>query len=391
MVARWRYLSRPPTRPSSVPLAIRHFRLGRLPFSLEGESPFVEALTDEFAPVRAREGAAADPLLRIIVADALPDIGDSVQMPPITVLPDGFAHVAGRVRYQVRRDDAALRIHVHVPRTGFPRRIAPPGLQRFAHFNYLSHAERRVKSFVYDIFDYAAQEAQLGLGQTFVHASSLEREGKAVALLAWGGIGKTTSMLKLVLEDGWRFLSDDLGLVDADGMLHRSPKRMQVYGYNLRGQPAIEEAFLGQRSAVDRLSWAIFKVLKGNQRVRRRVSAEEMFGAAHVATSGQLTRAVFLERHSGTAFRRQDVAPRALAERCAAILLRELDSFMLVTCAAHGAGTNVVRTMGGLEVASRDLLEQVFSRVPCEVVGIPRGAAPDALVDFLRPILDERR
>lgn len=370
-----------------MPPAIRHFQLGRLPFSLEGSTPFAEALAVEFGPVSDPGRAGGPPLLRVHVVDELPAMNDAVHMAPVTVFPDGFAHVAGRVQYQVRRAPDALHVHVHVPSTGFPRSLSPLGLQRFSHFNYLSHAERRVKSFVYDIFDYAAQEAQLSLGQSFVHASSLERDGDAVALLAWGGIGKTTSMLKLVLEDGWRFLSDDLGVIDADGMLHRSPKRMQVYGYNLRGQERIAEAFLGQRSAMDRISWEIFKVIKGNQRVRRRVSAEEMFGETRVAKSGKLTRAIFLERHSGGEFRRAEVSATALAMRCASILSRELDSFAIVTNAAHGAGTDVMRTLGESERAAFEILERDFARVKCEVVGIPKTAGPDALVDFLRPML----
>lgn len=369
-----------------MPAAIRHYRLGRLPFSLAGEGGFTEALAAEFEPVGV-EGGTAAPLLRINVVERLQAVGDAVLMAPMTVFPDGFAHTAGRVEYQVHRDAGALRVDVRMPPTGFPRNLSSEGTQRFAHLNYLSFAERRVKSFVYDIFDYAAQDAQLPLGQTFVHASSLERDGQAVALLAWGGIGKTTSMLKLVLEDGWRFLSDDLGVVDADGVLHRSPKRMQVYGYNLRGQPRVAEAFFGSRGIADRISWSIFKLFKGNQRVRRRVSAESMFGPARIAKSGQLARAIFLERHMGNEFRRTELTAAALAVRCTTILLRELDPFALVTSASHGGGTAAIRTLGEAEAATREILERVFARVPCEVIGIPRHAAPDALVDYLRPII----
>lgn len=365
-----------------------HYQLGRLPIQLDGDSAFAHALAAELAPIRDPATAPPPPALRIQVVDRLAPFESTVAMAPVTVAPDGFAHVAGKVRYQVRRDAAGLRIDLHVPPAGFLRELAPVGLQRFSHFNYLSHAERRVKSFVYDIFDYVAQGAQLPLGQTFVHASSLERDGAAVALLAWGGIGKTTSMLKLVLEDGWRFLSDDLGLVDADGVLHRSPKHMQVYGYNLAGQPAIARAFFGGRSAMDRVSWALFRLLKGDQRIRRRISAESLFGEARVARSGRLERAIFLERHSGRDFRQETLTAEALAERCAAILVREIDPFTLVSCAVHGGGNSgTIPTPGELERASYEILRTAFARVPCHVVGIPKGAGPDALVGYLRPLI----
>ncbi len=370
-----------------LPSTTRHYQLGRLPFTLHGDSAFADALAAEFAPVAAgsaRAGSDALPL-RIEVVDRLEPFADTVAMAPLTVAPDGFQHVAGKVRYQVRRDAQGLRVSVTVPRAGI-RELAPPAMQRFAHFNYLSHAERRVKSFVYDIFDYTAQIAQLPLGQTFMHASSLEKDGRAVALLAWGGIGKTTSMLKFVLEDGWRFLSDDLGILDADGLLHRSPKHMQVYGYNLKGQPAIRDAFFRERSVADRVSWSIHRVLKSDQRVRRRLSAESMFGPERIARSAQLTQAIFLERHSGRDFRLVPVDAASLADRCTAILLREIDPFALVTNAVHGGGNaRTLLTLGEVEAQSRAILTRVFERVPCSVLSIPKGALPDALVGYLRP------
>ncbi len=323
--------------------------------------------------------------LRIEVVDRLVPFADTVAMAPVVVAPDGFQYAAGKVRYQVRRDAEGLRVSVQVPRATV-REIAPPAMQRFFHFNYLSHAERRVKMFVYDIFDYTAQCAQLPLGQTFMHASSLVKDSRAVALLAWGGIGKTTSMLKLVLEDGWKFLSDELGILDVDGTLHRSPKHMQVYGYNLKGQPAIRDGFFRERSAADRASWAIYRVLKSDQRVRRRLSAESMFGAGGVAASARLTQAIFLERSSGSEFRHEPVSAAALADRCTAILLREIDPFALVTNAVHGGGNaRTLLTLGEVEAQSRAILTKVFERVPCSVLSIPKGALPDALVDYLRP------
>jgi hypothetical protein len=381
-------------------MTTRHYQIGRLPFSMDGDSPFAEALAAEFAPVLVGGGGrgaeaqgtsagSAAPPLRFSVVDRLTPFPETVAMAPVTVAPDGFAFQAGKVKYQVRRDAQGLAVQVNAPRAGFPRELAPEALQRFAHFNYLSHAERRVKMFVYDIFDYLSQDAQLPFGQTFVHASSLERNGKAIALLAWGGIGKTTSMLKLVLEDGWRFLSDDLGVIDRDGVLHRSPKHMQIYGYNLLGQQPIADAFFKERSLADRLSWRIYRVLKSDQRVRRRLSAESMFGAERVAKSAQLTQAIFLERNAGREFTHTKVSAADLAQRCTAILLREIDPFTLVTCAVHGGGNDrTIRTVGEVEEQSRAILTAAFERVPCSVVSIPKSALPDALVNYLRPRID---
>ena len=365
--------------------ALRHYRLGALPISLEGTTGFADALAGELQPIATQGPGAAASAMSIRVVESLTPLVDAVVMSPVVVSPDALQHVAGRCRYQVRRVPAGLQVDVEVAPPGAIRRLSPAALQRALNFNHLDYWERRVKSFVYDIFDYVAQSAQLPLGQSFVHASSLERDGKAVALLAWGGIGKTTSMLKFVLEDGWRFLSDDLGLIDSAGRLHRSPKHLQVYGYNLLGQPPIERAMLAGRGLLDRASWEFFKAVKGNHRVRRRVSAERLFGPARVATSGQVMQAIFLERHRGRDFRRATVTADALAERCTAILLHEISPFTLVACATQGAGNHqTIPSAGEMHARSFELLRSAFSRVPCEVIGIPSGAGPDDLVGYLR-------
>jgi hypothetical protein len=362
------------------------FQLGALAVQLEGAGGFLDALAAELAPIRVDSAADAGPAgLAIEVADALPPLPDAVAMSPVRVGRDAFQHAVGRLRYEVGRTATGLRVRVQVAPPGALRSLSPVALQRAFHFNHLDHWERRVKTFVYDIFDYVTEAALLPLGQTYVHASSVERDGRAVALLAWGGIGKTTSLLKLVLEDGWRFLSDDLGLIGADGTMYRSPKHLQVYGYNLAGQPAIERAMLEGRTASDRLSWRVFTAIKGAHRVRRRVSAEQLFGAARVARTGRLERAIFLQRHSGREFTRESITPVALAQRCAAILHHELSPYGLVASAVHGAG-NRATIPSVLESQERTLaiLGQAFGRVPCELVGIPTGAGPDDLVGYLR-------
>ena len=93
--------------------------------------------------------------------------------------------------------------------------IVEPALQRWRD----SSPERADARLVFvgrsaeNVFDYLTQLANVELGQSYLHASSFERDGQGVAMAAWGGVGKTTAMLKLVGEHGWRFLSDDLNLI----------------------------------------------------------------------------------------------------------------------------------------------------------------------------------
>jgi hypothetical protein len=363
-----------------------HFRLGTMPIAIQGNNGFTNALTAELNPIA--DQTATNPIVTFQIVDSLSPLETATVMNPVTVTPEAFQYQAGRVRYEVRVKPGGLHALVSVPEPGALRSFLPVSLQRAMHFNHLDYWERRGKSFIYDIFDYITQSAQLSFHQTYVHASSMERDGKAIALLAWGGIGKTTSLLKLILEDGWKFLSDDLGVVDAHGQLYRSPKNLQIYGYNLQGQDKIESALFANRTMLDSLSWSFFRTIKGNHRVRRRVSAEKLFGAKHIAKSGQMSKAFFLERHRGRDFRCEKITPEALADRCVAILLHEISPYTLVASAIHGAGNNrTILSPGAMYAETHKILVSAFSRVPCEVISIPKEAGPNELVDYLRPLI----
>lgn len=110
-------------------MTTRHYQIGRLPFSMEGDSAFAEALAAEFAPVLVEgRGAASQHAgvpLRFSVVDRLTPFPETVAMAPVTVAPDGFAFQAGKVKYQVRRDAQGLAVQVNAPRAGFPRELAP--------------------------------------------------------------------------------------------------------------------------------------------------------------------------------------------------------------------------------------------------------------------------
>lgn len=362
------------------------FRLGTMPIAIKGNNGFADALNAELKPIT--EETTSNPVVTFQVVDSLPPLSVATVMNPVTVTPDSFQYQAGRVRYEVRAKQGGLDVLVNVPEPGALRSLIPVPVQRALHFNHMDYWERRGKSFIYDIFDYITQSAQLNFRQTYVHASSLERDGKAIALLAWGGIGKTTSLLKLVLEDNWRFLSDDLGLVDANGRLHRSPKNLQIYGYNLQGQDKIEKALFSNRTMLESLSWSFFRTIKGNHKVRRRVSAEKLFGSERIATSGQMSKAFFLERHKGQDFRCEKITPEALADRCVAILLHEISPYTLVASAVHGAGNNrTILSQGEMYSETHKILVSAFSKVPCEVISIPTGAGPNDLVAYLRPLI----
>jgi HprK-related kinase A len=72
---------------------------------------------------------------------------------------------------------------------------------------------------------------QMALGQRrflLLHASAVERDGRALLMTGHSGAGKST-LAALLGERGWRFLGDEFALVDlASGVLHPFPRAISL-------------------------------------------------------------------------------------------------------------------------------------------------------------------
>lgn len=364
-----------------------HFALGALRFSISGRHPVVDCLLSEFAALRLAHSDRA-PHVRFRFCAGLEPMSGASRVQPLTILSDRFALNRRRLSYEVVQRSGGIDVNICISRFNAVRRMAPAGLARITSRNYLTRAEAIAKSFVYDLFDYVSQIAQLPLGQSHLHASSFERDGCGVAIIAWGGVGKTTALLKLVLEDGWRYLSDDLVTIDRDGTLWRSPKNLQVYGYNVTNEAGLRSALMAGRSLADRAAWTIHGALRGPKRVRRRVSAERLFGATAVATSAPLRHAIHIQRAESRTFRIRETTADDVARRAAATVLKELDPFVDLSLALHsGEHHPVLPAVEAMHAATCDVLVRALSTVQPLTVVIPLTAGPDEIADCLRDLL----
>jgi HprK-related kinase A len=72
---------------------------------------------------------------------------------------------------------------------------------------------------------------QMALGQRrflLLHASAVERDGRALLMTGPSGAGKST-LAALLGERGWRFLGDEFALIDlASGALHPFPRAISL-------------------------------------------------------------------------------------------------------------------------------------------------------------------
>lgn len=368
----------------------RAYRLGRLPFTLTGDGECASYLRTELASLRAVDSSdAADPAafvprVSFDFVHALPKIADYTVTSPVTAMSDSFRVHYNGLKYHVSRlAPSGLRVSLRPDDQGRRHRWFST-VYRARDWNFLSSEETHAKNFMYGVFDYLTHIAQLELGQSYIHASSLVRDGEGTAIVAWGGIGKTSAALKLITEHGFSFLSDDLGLVDDSGTVWRTPKRLQVYAYNLEGEERLRSMLLDGRSMLDRASWEWKLRRRGPKGVRRRVSAEELFGAQSVARSAPLTRVFCLERGDARDFEARTITTDELSHRAAEVVMHEIEPFGIVSRALHsGHHSPLLPTQDQVVSLTRSVLHRAFDGIPVLNIRVPLSTTPTSLADYL--------
>jgi hypothetical protein len=402
------------------------YRLGRLRFTLSGDGGCVPALQSELAPLLAFaeqcDGAvaplAADQSPHVVFdfVDSLPTLTGYIASRPVSALDDSIrvayrgleyhlshrgghtgsrmgSHAAARAVFarKAGRSSVGGRLHLAL-RQSYVGRGGPFSvtLQRARDPGYLSIDERVARAFMYDVFDYVAQIAQLSLGQSFMHASAVERHGGGTALVAWSGVGKTAALLQLITLHGFRYLSDDVALVDDSGMLWRTPKLLQLKGINVAGSDQLRSMLLSRRPLLDRLSWAQRYRRHGPLGVRRRVSAEELFGEDAVAHCAPLRRVFALERADVADFEASELPLSELCRRTAVVVMDVMDPFTFL-CHAVRSGSHtpsLFPSYGQVLAETTAVLGRAFRSLPLVNVRIPLAASPAALATYLEKLIE---
>ncbi len=152
-------------------------------------------------------------------------------------------------------------------------------------------------------------------GAPMIHAATIDLGGRGIFLPAAGGVGKTSTVAKLMRHSGAGFLGDDWGFLSSDGDLLGFPKPMFVkphhrpiypHLFQAKRKPLIPKKF---SKSIGKMTTLVHPFVTKYPRVAgvtRRwspehimVTPQEAFPGMRMATSAPLTLAIFVERYDG--------------------------------------------------------------------------------------------
>lgn len=187
---------------------------------------------------------------------------------------------------------------------------------------------------------------------TFIHSAGVEKNGNAYIFPSWGGVGKTASVAKLIRENDYKLLGDDLVILKEDGTVLAFPKKFVLYEYHrkLFGDVMKDKRLITGK--LSKIASHIIPFVKGILRhipfvlswARRhnpqskRVSPYNIFGEDKISCCGTLRKCTWLERIEVDKTKSIEVDSYTLASKSLMITIHELfenrlEVFAIALCA----------------------------------------------------------
>lgn len=265
-----------------------------------------------------------------------------------------------------------------------PRKRTFRTRERFRDWNFFTIEETLAKNFVYNIFDFVMELKLLVNSSSFIHASSLEKDGKAILFVAAGGIGKTSIMMQMLKKEGWKYLADDLSIIDSNGRVYFNPKYIQIYPYNIKNDFELYNLLIKGRGALDRLHWSYRKLRYGEASVRRRVDPRVFFGPGKVSSSAQVAKVINLVRTNVNDFEIDEIAPDVISIMASEILSLEINPFFKYSCLCNGGGSDSpFPKIEEIKERAFRRFQEIFNNVPRYQLKIPLKASPSDLFEYI--------
>lgn len=210
--------------------------------------------------------------------------------------------------------DAAVRVSIRprlFPVRAFRPLVDPEGHAIHTDVGRIIH-ERVIPSFV---------QLLHADHMSFIHGAAMaDQAGRGLLISGEGGVGKTSLALELGREHGWSFISDDMVIVDEQGVMHFNANYPKLYAYNVVGDPVLEQMLLRDDGLLGLLQWRLRK--RWPNQVRREIDPATLY-AATVATA-PLQWMLIVERADVSEIGLQPLDVDAAAARSTTILISEL-------------------------------------------------------------------
>jgi len=177
------------------------------------------------------------------------------------------------------------------------------------------------------------------------------------------------------MNHNYKFLSDDIVVVDGHGTAWPNFAFPKIYAYNVVNNPEIRERLFRDMGPIDRLHWATRQQLAPAS-LRRRINPEKLYDGT-LGRNSPLRRYVILVRDNTDAIYSRPISIELATELSLSILKTEYGVFFQ-HLHWHQVNRNIqgrepILTVARLFERWRELLPGILEGVTCEAIHVPQS------------------
>ncbi len=234
-------------------------------------------------------------------------------------------------------------------------------------------------------------------GVAMIHAATVAYRGRGICIPAWGGTGKTSTIAKLLKQDGFSFMGDDWAFLVADGRMLGYAKPMFIkphhrpiypHLFEKKRKPLVPTRLTRPLGRLTTLVHPFVTKYPRFARVTRKFSPEHMmvtpreaFPAATITTEAPLDLTVFVERCAGDQVILQEKSPEWMVSRMIGNFHAEITRHSQEVITALGAtGLAPIERMFGDKAA---VLQAALADKPAYLLQVPQAFPPDQASDLI--------
>lgn len=281
------------------------YKLAGVPTSIIGQNRYAEELKEYFAEAKAVLEKPASIIIN--VCDSMKEMSFSgksefyAEGTGLQISDVGFIMNSGRCHYRVDNlfvENESVYIWLYYQERHGARKLAKTIIENMDP--YCIGREHEEDRFISDTLNYSAfwwilALAFLKYDRAFVHSGMAAKRGMGVVLSGAGGCGKTSAVSEM-LNEGWKYIAEDFGVVGADGMIWEIPKRGAISAEDVSYGSVRLTTLVNQLPAWQKLRWKYFSKKKKNPLLSP--SLEALYGKENILENAKLWKLVCVVRSS---------------------------------------------------------------------------------------------
>ncbi len=356
-----------------------------LNFATDIEPQITKILVEEIGLYQTSQ-STGDAEIIVNVSKDLPNVAIKQVNPSIhSEVDDGFIEQFKKYAIVIRKCEGQLVFDLAIDRCKNP---LVNYLSKLNNLQYNSVIERAGHIFFENILTPAMYFDE---DKFLLHASAFTNQNEEVFLIGGtGGVGKTSLELELCIKGNYRFLADDMAIIDQSGNVYPNLAFPKVYGYNLRNNPDLKDRIFQNRSLADKFAWTFRQAVFGDSGVRRKVSPREIFSRVSNVPA-KLRHYIILVKEARQNIELTNITPQIASDMSHSVLQTELWAFnnhiLWHEYNCQVTGSKPILSLRKTLNRWQNMTEKTLANIECHLLRIPLNLDHDEFLSVVSSMI----